>query len=308
MDLYEFDSDGIKTKLLIEYKDKLSELCSKRIIDYVNDNIDNSLLRNKVFLFYKDYLCKQSDDDFIYFIESFSEINLKYPSDTDKEITKTKLVVFIINNYTERLHDIKTELLPQLFSSSAACLQHEYINVLKDSIEKLIAEKTYIKNLLSSAWGDSKKEILTTYKEQFKSLNAEDWYKLHDVLNAINYDLVDDLLLTCDIDNFDFIDKGQLLSNNSAKRMFYYFERNIQIKLFDKYNNLAENNNTDELMKIYDELMTKIVDEDSDNVLTDYNCINLLVLLRVLFKHNIINDKDEYYLLFKDMYMNKVLD
>ena len=78
--------------------------------------------------------------------------------------------------------------------------------------------------------------------------------------------------------------------------------------MFTKYSELAENNKHEELMNKYEELMAKVVDEDAQNVLVDYNCINLLVLLRVLLKNNIINDKDDYYQMFKEMYMSKLLD
>lgn len=308
LDLFEFDSDEIKAKLFLEYKDKLSELESKRFIDYVNENIDTSVLRNKVFLLYKDYLSKLIDEDFIYFIETYSEKNLKYSWHRDKETTEEELVSYIINNFTDRLQSIKMEFIPKLFSSSDSCLQHEYLEILKENIENLITEKTYIENLLRSAWGKSKEEILTTFNEQFKVLDAKDWYGLLNVINGNDYETIAELLMTCDIDNFEFIDKEKLLSNNNAKRMFYYFEKNVQNKMYDKYTYLAENNKTDDLMSIYEDLMTKIVDEDAKNVLIDYNCINLLVLLRVLLKHNIINDKDDYYQMFKEMYMTKLLD
>lgn len=309
LDLFEFDYEEFKTKLFIEYKEKISEIDGKVFIDYVNENINKSTLRNKIFLLYKDYLCGLSDEDFIYFIHNYSENNLKYSWRIDeKETTKEKLIDFIFTNFSERLKTITSEFIPRLFSDSDSCLQHKYVDVLSESIKQLIHEKTYINNLLSSVWGDSKKEILTTFLEQFKELSAGDWYGLLNVIHGNEYNIIEKLLLECDIENFDFIDKETLLNDSNTKRMFYYFERNLQNKMFVKYTELAKSNKHEELMVKYEELMTKIVDEDAENVLIDYNCINLLVLLRVLLKNHIINDKDDYYQMFKEMYMSKLLD
>lgn len=309
LDLFKFDSDEIKTKLFLEYKNKISEIDGKTFIDYVNENISSSTLKNKVFLSHKDYLCDLLDEDFIYFIGNYSENNLKYSwSRDEKEATKEELIDYIFANFSERLKAITSEFIPKLFSDSDSCLQHKYVEVLSESIKKLIHEKTYIEKLLHSVWGDSKNEILTTFLEQFKELSAKDWYSLLSVIGGNEYKIIENLLLECDLNNFDFIDKENLLNNGNAKRMFYYFERNLQNKMYAKYTELAENNNREELMAEYEKLMTKVVDEDTENVLIDYNCINLLVLLRVLLKHHIINDKDDYYQMFKEMYMSKLLN
>ncbi len=309
LDLFEFDYDEFKAKLFLEYKDKISEIDGKIFIDYVNENINSSSIKNKIFLLYKDYLCNLADEDFIYFIHTYSENNLRYSWRSDeKDTTKEELIEYIFTNFSDRLQSITSEFIPKLFSESDSCLQHKYIEVLNENIKQLIHEKTYIKSLLNSVWGNSKEEILTAFLEQFKELNAEDWYGLLDVISANDYNIIENLLLECDINDFEFIDKESLLSNNNARRMFYYFERNLQSKMFAKYSELAENNKHEELMNKYEELMTKVVDEDAQNVLVNYNCINLLVLLRVLLKNNIINDKDDYYQMFKEMYMSKLLD
>lgn len=164
LDLFEFDSDEIKTKLFLEYKNKISELDGKTFIDYVNENISSSTLKNKVFLLYKDYLCDLSDEDFIYFIGNYSENNLKYSwSRDEKEATKEDLIDYIFVNFSERLKAITSEFIPKLFSDSDSCLQHKYVEVLSESIKQLIHEKTYIEKLLHSVWGDSKNEILTIF-------------------------------------------------------------------------------------------------------------------------------------------------
>lgn len=309
LDQFEFDSQEMKAKLFFEYKDKFSELDGKTFIDYVNEKIDNPTLRNKIFLLYKDYLCELSDDYFIYFISNYSEKNLKYSwSRDEKEATKEELIDYIFANFSERLKSITLESIPKLFSDSDPCLQHKYVEVLSESIKQLIREKTYIKDVLYSVWGDSKNEILIAFLEEFKELSAKDWYGLLSVIYGNDYNIIEKLLLECDIDNFDFIDKDFLLNDANAKRMFYYFERNLQNKMYAKYTELAENNKREELMAEYEKLMTKVVDEDTENVLIDYNCINLLILLRVLLKHHIINDKDDYYQMFKEMYMSKLLN
>ena len=309
LDLFKFDYDEFKTKLFLEYKDKISEIDGRVFIDYVNENINKSTLKNKIFLLYKDYLCNLSDEDFIYFIHNYSENNLKYSWRRDeKEATKEELVDYIFTNFSERLKTITSEFIPRLFSDSDSCLQHKYVEVLSKSIKQLIYEKTYINDLLHSVWGNSKEEILTTFLEQFKELSANDWYGLLNVIRGNDYNIIENLLLECDLENFGFINKETLLNNSNAKRMFYYFERNFQNKMFDKYTKLAESNNQEELIAKYEELMTKVVDEDAENVLIDYDCINLLVLLRVLLKNHIINDKDDFYQMFKEMYMSKLLD
>ncbi len=305
LDLFEFDADEMKAKLFTNFKDKLCELTSERFIDYVNDKIENAALRSKIFLLYKDYLCQQSDEDFIYFIETFSERSLRHSWDR-KEASK-ELSDYVISNFKDRLKAITTEFIPSLFDKSATCLQHEYIILLKENIEKLICEKTYVRDLLRSVWGESKTELITAYQEQFKTLNAGDWYSLLKVIDAKDYSVVEEFLLTCDIDNFDFINVEQLLSDNKAKRMFYCFEKNLEGKMVEKYTILAENGKTDELLDIYNDLTTKVIDEYPENVLVNYNCINLLFLLRVLLKYNIINNQDDYYLMFKEMFMNQLL-
>lgn len=309
LDMFAFDSNEMKTKLFLEYKNKLSEIDGKTFIDYVNENIDNSTLKNKIFLLYKDYLCNLSDEEFIYFISNYSERNLKYSwSIKEKETTKDELVEYIFVNFSERLKRITSQYIPKLFGNSDSCLQHKYIEVLSESIKQLIHEKTYIKDLLRLVWGDSKNEILTTFFDDFKALSASDWYGLLNVIHRSEYNIIEKLLLECDIDNFDFIDKDLLLNDSNVKRMFYYFEKNIQNKKLTKYTELAQNNKHEELMAEYEQLVAKIIDEEAENVLIDYNCINLLVLLRVLLKYHIINDKDDYYQMFKEMYMSKLLD
>lgn len=309
LDLFEFDSNEMKTQLFVEYKDKLSVLDGKTFIDYINENVDNSALRNKIFLLYKDYLCGLSDEDFIYFIGNYSENNLKYSFGIDqKEATKEELIDYVFTNFSNRLKAITPEFIPKLFSNSDSCLQHKYVEVLDESIKRLIQGKKHIGKLLNSAWGDSKKEIFESYLEQFKELSASDWYSLLNVIRNNDYNIIENLLLECNIDNFDFIDKDNLLNSSRAKKMFYYFERNSQNKMYAKYTELAENNMYEELMTEYEELMTKVVDEDTENILINYNSINLLVLLRVLLKYHIINDKNDYYQMFKEMYMSRLLD
>lgn len=309
LDLFEFDYDEIKTKLFLEYKDKISEIDGKVFIDYINENINKSTLKNKIFLLYKDFLCNLSDEDFIYFIGNYSEHNLKYSWNIDeKETTKQELIDYVFTNFSERLKNIKPAYIPKLFSDSDSCLQHKYVEVLSENIKQLIHEKTYIEKLLRSVWGDSKEEILNTFIEQFKELSASDWYGLLNVIHGYDYNIIENLLLECDVDDFTFVNKDILLSNDNAKKMFSYFERNLQNKMYIKYTELAENNKREELMSKYEELMTKVVDENAENVLIDYNCINLLALLRVLLKNHIINDKDDYYQMFKEIYMSKLLN
>lgn len=308
LDLFEFDHDEIKARLFLEYKDKISEIDGKSFIDYVNENINKLGLRNKIFLLYKDFLCRLADEEFIYFIGTYSENNLKYSWQADeKEATKEELIQYIFANFSDRLKSIAPESIPKLFGCSDSCLQHKYVEVISDSIKRLICEKEYVKDLLHAVWGNSKTEILTVFLDQFKELSAKDWYGLLNVIHGNEYNIIEKLLLECDIDNFDFIDQNSLLEDSNAKRMFYYFERNLQNKMFAKYNVLAENNKREELLAIYEELMTKVIDEDVENVLIDYNSIHLLALLRVLLKHHIINTEDDYYQMFKEMYMNKIL-
>lgn len=309
LELFEFDSDEIKTELLFEYKDKIKEVDSRFFIDYVNENISNSTLINKIFLLYKDFLCELSDADFIYFIECYSEKNLKYIfSRNNGEATKEELLEYVFDNFSDRLKRISSDHLPDLFNISDSSLQHRYLDVLSDNIKELIHKKEHIKDLLRSVWGEAKTDILKVFREEFKCLSAEDWYKLLDVINGNEYGLIEDLLLECDINNFDFINKDDLLNNGKVRRMFYYFERNIQNKMFNKYSLLAEAKKHDELLNIYEKLITKVIDDDPENVLFDYNSINLLVLLRVLLKHNIIDDKDDFYQMFKEFFMSKLLD
>lgn len=309
LELFEFDYDEVKTKLFLEYKDKISEIDGRVFINYVNKNINKNTLKNKIFLLYKDFLCGLSDEDFIFFIGEYSENNLKYSlSRNQKEATKEDLIEYIFVNFSDRLKKITSEYIPKLFNCSDSCLQHKYIEVLSNNIKQLICEKTYVKDLLYFVWGDSKREILTTFLEQFKKLSASDWYGLLSVIHEQEYNIIENLLLQCYIDSFDFIDKDSLLNDSNAKRMFYYFEKNLQNKVFTKYSELAENNKLEELLYIYEELMTKFVKEDADNVLIDYNSTNLLVLIRVLFKYHIINDKNDYYQTFKEMYMSKLLN
>ncbi len=316
LDLFEADNDEIKSKLFLEYKDKIIKMDGNAFIKYVNENINSSTIRNKIFLLYKDFICDLSDEDFIYFINDYSEINLKYSwGREDKSANKEELIEYIFNNFSDRLKSISLKYLPELFGSSDSCLQHKYIDILSESIKQLIHEKVYIKDLLDSVWGYSTYEILTTYLEQFKELSAKDWYGLLGIIsgNAYNisgnaYNIVGNLLLECDIDNFDFIDRNNLLDSKNAQIMFSYFEKNLQNKMLLKYTELAENNNHEKLMDRYDELITKVVDEDVDDILTNHNCTHLLVLLRVLLKYHIINDKDDYYQMFKEIYMSKLLN
>ncbi len=309
LNLFEFDYDEIKTKFFLEYREKVNELAGRTFIDYVNENIESSELRNKVFLLYKNKLKALSDEDFIYFIQNYSEKNLKYSYyEDEKEQTKEELTKYIISNFEDRLKTIATEFIPKLFSESDTCLQNEYIILLKDNISSLIREKTHIESLLKSAWGDSKVKILQSYQEELKTLTGEDWYKLLSVINNINdYNAIDNLLLNCNIDTLDFIEKEKLLSSPNHRKMYSCFEKNIQNKLFEKYSNLVKSGDIKTLMAKYEEVMTKVVDCDTDNVLIDYDCNELLVLLRVLLSNNLINDKDEYYQMFKENYMAKLL-
>ena len=82
----------------------------------------------------------------------------------------------------------------------------------------------------------------------------------------------------------------------------------IIYELYIKYFELAKNGDINALMDKYDELMTKVVDSNATDVLIDYNCSELLILLRVLLANHIINDKDDYYQMFKEMYMSKIFE
>lgn len=304
LDLFELDYDEYKLKLFMEYQHKINGLDDKVFVKYVNDNISSSELRNQIFLAYKDKICKMSDENFIYFVKSYSEINLKYSFSVKKEAKKA-LTDYIITNFGERLKSIQLKNIPKLFSESDSCLQHEYIELLRDNIKKLILDKTYIGDLLTSVWGDSKEEIVKQFSSEFKTLNASDWYALLDAVGNIG--LIENYLLSCDVDHFDFIDHEELLNSSKLKRMFYYFELNVQGKLLETYTKLAEDGQKDKLLEMYEELMTKVVDEDTEYILSNYNIIHLLVLLRVLLKYHFITNQDGYYQLFNEMYVSKLL-
>ena len=309
LNLFEFDYDEIKTKFFYEYPHKVNGLDGKTFIDYVNHNVDKPEFRDKIFLLYKNKICGLQDEEFIYFIQNYSEKNLKFSWDkAAKEKSKEEITEFIITNFADRLKKITTEFIPKLFSDSDTCLQKEYITLLKENIENLILEKTYIEKLLKATWGDSKGNILQSFQEQFKTLTGQDWYNLLSVISGNDYELIENLLLTCEIDNLNFVDKEKLLSNSNCQKMFSYFEKNIQSKLYLKYSEIAQSGDITTLMNKYEEIMTKVVDNDAKEVLIDYDCSELLILLRVLLANHIINDKDDYYQMFKENYMSKILD
>lgn len=306
LDLFMFDKDEFKVKLFVEYQDRINTIDDKKFVKYINENINDASLRNKLFLLYKDKVCKMSDEDFIYFVSSYCEVNLKYVFG-DLNETKKGLVDYIFANFNERLKSIGIESIPKLFEDSHACLQHKYLEILEENIKKLILDKTYIERLLRAVWGDSRNEILESFPVEFGSLTAEDWYGLQNVIGNQEYKSVEKYLISCQVDGFDFIDNEKLLSNSNLKRMFYYFEQNVQSKLLSLYTELAENKENDKLLAIYEDVMTKVIDEDTEYVLSSYSIMKLLVLLRVLLKYHIINDKDDYYLMFKELYFHKLI-
>lgn len=304
LDFFEYDEDRIKAKLLLEYPHKMQEIDSRKFIDYINENINNKELRNQIFLCYKPTLCTLPDEDFIYFIHNYSERIRKYSRNTT-ETTKEELTKFIVGNFIERLKTITSEHIPLLFSESDTCLQQEYIDSLRDNIRQLIHEKTWIKDLLRSCWGNSKQTILSTFMEEWKTLSAKDWYTLLDTISANDYSIIERLLLECDINNYDFITGN--ITNANAKKMFSYFEKNLQNKLTKKYTELAKNGQIQELLTEYKKLFTVLTQEDINNVLTNYTATSLLILLKVLLDYNVINDQDEYYQKMKDLYMSELL-
>ncbi len=310
LDLFEFDSDEMKLQLFLDYPEKMEELNGIVFIDYVNNNIDKSTFKNKIFLLYKNKICSLSDEDFIYFIHQYSEHNFRYfySATNQDDITKEELIDYILRNFKDRIQTIETKYIPQLFSDSGADLQEKYIEVLENSIKKLIQEKIYIGKLLISAWGNLDKKIIQTFKEQFQELSACDWYQLLGNLPLHILEASSPFLLECEVDNFDFIEPENILTSSHLKIIFYYLENNLKKKKLEYFSAQAQAGKIDELKSKYEALVTKIIGEEPAHILLDYNSITLLCLIRVLFQNHIIDDKDPYYQMFKEFYMSKLID
>ena len=153
-----------------------------------------------------------------------------------------ELIDYIITNFIGRLKMIATEYLPELFSNSNVCLQHKYIEALSDNIKQLIQERTYLYKLLRSILGNIREELYINYAESFRELTAKEWYDLSGAIQVTDFNVIGQFLLECDIDNFDFINFNNLLNDQIIKKMFSYFEKNIQNKLYTKYLKIDCNN------------------------------------------------------------------
>lgn len=299
LDILEYDSDLVIEEVFRQYQDVISKLSGEEFVYFVNTSIDSDEVKSRIFLQYKDYLCSLDDNNFIYFVKIYAELNIFYKS--DKEGEKNKYIENFFDCFKDRLRSISLDNIPKLFEESGTIFPLYYVSILEDNIIELINQKK-IKHLFKKIAFPVRMEILKRFKEYFKVLNANELWEFLNTLDYSEIEIIKELLLSCDIDNFDFVNINNLTRTLLNIEAFGYLEKNASRRLYDKSGSLSDLN----LINKCKELVRKVILEDYNDVLISYDCLTILTLFRLLLERNVITDQDKDYLSFKEFYTSKI--
>lgn len=304
LSLFEFDSDEIKYKFFMEYPNKVAELKTKQFIKYIMDNFDQAELRNKILLQYKDKIISSFDEVFIYFIKVYTEKELRNaPFWNENDTTKIDIVTFLKDNFGRRIKSIHLKFLPNFFNSIDRDIQEYFVDYLHDNISKIIISKRYLKDLINSIGYQLRTNLFQDFSSEFKTLKAKDWYNIHKYVSSIHVESIRNYLNECEIDSFVCPDKNELNDDAMARFMFHNFTLNIENHLYPKY---YEKQDVGSLIDRYHEMVAKVIDANPEEILLSFDALEVLLLLRVLFQREIISDQDEYYIRYKEFFMDKL--
>ncbi len=304
--LFEDDTDKIKEQFFIVYKPIIEKYDLNKVIAYINKNISDLNIRMNVFKKYKENICALEDKDFIEFLSSLNSKEDYYDLDYnfDETNTENEIKDFVLNNFSERIKTISEENISTLFKFSSNKLKESYISLCKDKIINIIRTKEHLSNLLHHCSSTEKTKLITMYEDEFKKLNAEDWYNLESVIREIIND-IKDLLLKCNITSLDFINQEVMTKDYNYIRIYKYLEANYQNKLYQEY---SKKLSTPELLIIrLETLITELENCNPAYLLIEPICTELFIIFRILFENNLINDKDERYIRCKNIYISKLI-
>lgn len=308
LDLFEFDSDEMKVQLLTHYHEKIKTIGGTKIIEYINENITDRRTRNQMFLVYKDSITRLTDEEFIDFIHEFSNKNLGYIyiENEDSEEFKKEMVRFLIDNFKERIQNLKLKNIPKLFKDSESELNFEYLDILEQKIKQLINNRTQLEEFINACWGnDINRKLYQKYEGEFSKLTAVEWYQLRNCIDTKKQE-IKEFLLKCEINSLDFIPEKDLTSLR-IRSLVVYLKENLMNRIAEKYQSLAQTDK-EQLLKRYEELVIKVCESNHNQVILNQSCEELIVLLRVLLSQKIISTENTYYQLFREYYMENIFN
>ncbi len=312
LNLFQEDIEEVKLKLFLEYPEKINSLEAEIFIEYVSDNISTNEYKEQISVAYFQKISNFSDEDFIKFIHSFCESRSRYSYSsyyddeykTRRENDNKLSAEFLIKTFSDRISGIKEENIPSLFKESNTEMQKLYFVLLNDKIKNIINNKEVLKDFISCIWGEARKELYSNFEKEFSMLTAIDWYNLGEKIlesGSTKFGVVSKFLISCEIDNLDFMPSDRGLSF-VEKGLLEYFEENLKNRLYSKWNELL-NKDPKLLIEKYNEVINNVFGTKINNVLLDKNCLEALTLIHVLIESKLINKDDEMYNMFKELYI-----
>jgi len=273
--------------------------------EFISEKINSIDVKKRIISLYKDKIYKFDDTEFINF---FNKVYDK--SRYDEEKVKVEYNDYLLEELGERLKKIANKNIAHLFKELRGDdFQSKLVITLKEKLENCIEKRINLNSLIGVLYGDARPVFLTECSEKLGLLSAEEWYKLGPALWFGDIKYISENLRNCSIDGLSFIDGVPI--NNNEKQMLFLFEENLRDKLNNRWKSeLGEDK--EKLLNYYYGLIDENVKTEEtvcngNTKIFNDNSLKAISLTSFLLFNEIIDDKNESYVKFKEKYMSDLI-